>query len=121
MAQGQIKKPKAGAPKLCVTDPQIIQQIHAHIVQYPTQTDWRKNHQAQKERFDQEGTDEEGTLSTLSVSSAALIVFSQKHSAGLTAVTEKSLAGKAGHLEMLHGGKKDRLKEIAAKKAKAGK
>jgi hypothetical protein len=46
---------------------------------------------------------------------------SQKHSAGLTAVTEKSLASKAGHLEMLHGGKKDKLKEIAAKKPKAGK
>lgn len=47
--------------------------------------------------------------------------FIQKHSAGLTAVTEKSLASKAGHLEMLHGGKKDKLKEMAAKKAKAGK
>jgi hypothetical protein len=47
--------------------------------------------------------------------------LSQKHSAGLTAVTEKSLASKAGHLEMLHGGKKDKLKEIAAKKPKAGK
>lgn len=31
----------------------------------------------------------------------------QKHSAGLTAVTEAALAQKAGHLEMLKGGKKD--------------
>lgn len=29
----------------------------------------------------------------------------QKHSAGLISRTEKSLAGKAGHLEMLKGGK----------------
>ncbi len=31
----------------------------------------------------------------------------QKHSSGLTAMTEKSLAGKAGHLELLRGGKRD--------------
>lgn len=37
----------------------------------------------------------------------------KKHTAGLTALTEKSLAGKAGHLEMLGGGKKE--KKIAAK------
>jgi hypothetical protein len=33
----------------------------------------------------------------------------QKHSAGLITLTERSLAEKAGHLEMLKGGKKDRL------------
>ena len=38
----------------------------------------------------------------------------KKHTAGLTALTERSLAGKAGHLEMLGGGKKE-------KKAEAGK
>lgn len=32
----------------------------------------------------------------------------KKHSAGLTALTERSLAGKAGHLEMLGGGKKEK-------------
>ncbi|KAF2766244.1 hypothetical protein EJ03DRAFT_251675, partial [Teratosphaeria nubilosa] len=31
----------------------------------------------------------------------------KKHSAGLAALTEKSLAGRAGHLEILRGGKKD--------------
>ncbi|KXL50335.1 hypothetical protein M433DRAFT_29487, partial [Acidomyces richmondensis BFW] len=31
----------------------------------------------------------------------------KKHSAGLTEMTEKSLASKAGHLELLRGGKKD--------------
>ncbi|KAK4626690.1 UPF0390 protein [Fulvia fulva] len=41
----------------------------------------------------------------------------KKHSAGLAAATEKSLAGKAGHLEILHGGKKDKKLE----KAKEGK
>ena len=35
----------------------------------------------------------------------------KKHTAGLTAQTEKMLAGKAGHLEMLRGGKKDKNKE----------
>ncbi|KAH8820878.1 hypothetical protein F5884DRAFT_745217 [Xylogone sp. PMI_703] len=31
----------------------------------------------------------------------------KKHSAGLTALTERTLGAKAGHLEMLRGGKKD--------------
>ncbi|CAK3945101.1 Hypothetical predicted protein [Lecanosticta acicola] len=39
----------------------------------------------------------------------------KKHSSGLAAATEKSLASKAGHLEMLSGGKKDK-KEGAGKK-----
>ncbi|KAF1981913.1 hypothetical protein K402DRAFT_424986 [Aulographum hederae CBS 113979] len=43
----------------------------------------------------------------------------QKHTSGLTALTERSLAEKAGHLEMLKGGKKDRNAE-AAKKATKG-
>ncbi|KAK6521079.1 hypothetical protein TWF506_001312 [Arthrobotrys conoides] len=34
----------------------------------------------------------------------------KKHSGGLTAKTEKNLAEKAGHLELLPGGKKDRKK-----------
>jgi len=38
-------------------------------------------------------------------------VVLQKHSAGLTALTEKALAEKAGHLEMLRGGKKDRKEQ----------
>ncbi|KAF2720931.1 hypothetical protein K431DRAFT_303978 [Polychaeton citri CBS 116435] len=37
----------------------------------------------------------------------------KKHSSGLTAVTEKSLAQKAGHLEILRGGKKDAAKNKA--------
>ncbi|KAF1343527.1 hypothetical protein BDV97DRAFT_274907, partial [Delphinella strobiligena] len=32
----------------------------------------------------------------------------KKHSGGLIALTEKTLAEKAGHLEMLKGGKKER-------------
>lgn len=39
----------------------------------------------------------------------------QKHSSGLAAMTEKALASRAGHLELLHGGKKD----AKAEKAKA--
>ncbi|KAF2198851.1 hypothetical protein GQ43DRAFT_443002 [Delitschia confertaspora ATCC 74209] len=38
----------------------------------------------------------------------------KKRSAGLAAMTEKSLGEKAGHLEMLRGGKKDK-KEASAK------
>lgn len=38
----------------------------------------------------------------------------KKHTAGLTALTERSLAGRAGHLEMLGGGKKE--KKAAEKK-----
>jgi len=32
----------------------------------------------------------------------------KKHSAGLTAMTERTLGAKAGHLELLKGGKKDK-------------
>lgn len=42
---------------------------------------------------------------------ASLVKANQQHkkyTAGLTAMTEKSLAGKAGHLELLRGGKKDK-------------
>ncbi|TKA31675.1 hypothetical protein B0A50_01753 [Salinomyces thailandicus] len=38
----------------------------------------------------------------------------KKHTSGLTEMTEKSLAGKAGHLEMLRGGKKDSKAENSA-------
>lgn len=42
----------------------------------------------------------------------------KKLSSGLAAATEKSLAGKAGHLEMLHGGKKDKKAEKAGQAKK---
>lgn len=40
----------------------------------------------------------------------------KKHTGGLTALTEKSLAQRAGHLEILKGGKKDAKEAAAAKK-----
>ncbi|OQO14909.1 hypothetical protein B0A48_00291 [Cryoendolithus antarcticus] len=39
----------------------------------------------------------------------------KKHTAGLMALTEKAIAGKAGHLELLGGGKRDKKAEMAAK------
>jgi hypothetical protein len=39
----------------------------------------------------------------------------KKHTAGLQAVTERTLAGRAGHLELLRGGKKDRKQSIPGK------
>ncbi|WPH01771.1 UPF0390 protein [Acrodontium crateriforme] len=42
----------------------------------------------------------------------------KKHSAGLAAMTEKALAGKAGHLELLRGGKKDKIAEKKGEKKK---
>lgn len=45
----------------------------------------------------------------------------KKHTSGMTAMTEKSLAGKAGHLEMLRGGKKDRKEKAVADALKKGK
>ncbi|SMR43611.1 unnamed protein product [Zymoseptoria tritici ST99CH_3D1] len=53
---------------------------------------------------------------------AALIkqnTMKKKHSSGLSTLTEKTLATKAGHLELLRGGKKDRQAAEAAKAAKA--
>jgi hypothetical protein len=41
-----------------------------------------------------------------------------KSAAGLVGVTEKFLAEKAGHLEILKGGKRDKKEAAAAKKAK---
>jgi hypothetical protein len=47
--------------------------------------------------------------------------LNQKSTAGLAGRTEKMLAAKAGHLEMLKGGKKDRKEARAAKDAKDAK
>ncbi|KAK3676713.1 hypothetical protein LTR78_003489 [Recurvomyces mirabilis] len=44
--------------------------------------------------------------------------MNKKHTAGLAAMTEKSLAGRAGHLELLRGGKRDG--RISAKGLKEG-
>jgi hypothetical protein len=41
----------------------------------------------------------------------------QKHSAGLTAMTERTLGAKAGHLELLKGGKKN--KDLKGKEIKS--
>lgn len=41
--------------------------------------------------------------------------FKKKHSSGMTALTEKSLASRAGHLELLKGGKREKRQELAAK------
>ncbi|KAG9237577.1 hypothetical protein BJ875DRAFT_453500 [Amylocarpus encephaloides] len=43
----------------------------------------------------------------------------KKHSAGLTAMTERTLGAKAGHLELIKGGKKN--KDAAPVKGKDGK
>ncbi|KAK7514023.1 uncharacterized protein IWZ02DRAFT_438177 [Phyllosticta citriasiana] len=45
----------------------------------------------------------------------------KKHTGGLTALTEKSLAQRAGHLEILRGGKKDKDKEGGKEGAKGKK
>lgn len=45
-------------------------------------------------------------------------VLGQKHSAGLTAMTERTLGAKAGHLELLKGGKKNKDAKDAKKDAK---
>jgi Protein of unknown function (DUF2462) len=37
-----------------------------------------------------------------------MMLGKQKHSAGLTAMTERTLGAKAGHLELLKGGKKNK-------------
>lgn len=41
--------------------------------------------------------------------------FKKKHSSGMTALTEKSLASRAGHLELLKGGKREKRQELAKK------
>ena len=42
----------------------------------------------------------------------------KKYSAGMTAMTEKNLAQRAGHLELLSGGKKDKKRDAKDAKAK---
>lgn len=48
-----------------------------------------------------------------------MLVLMQKHSAGLTAMTERTLGAKAGHLELLKGGKKN--KDLGKGEKKGGK
>jgi hypothetical protein len=45
----------------------------------------------------------------------------KKHSSGLAAMTEKSLASRAGHLELLRGGKKDKDAKGNGEKKEGGK
>lgn len=45
----------------------------------------------------------------------------KKHSSGLAELTEKSLASRAGHLELLKGGKKEKRQELAKKAQEAAK
>lgn len=42
----------------------------------------------------------------------ANLTSAQKHSGGLTAMTERTLGAKAGHLELLKGGKKNKDGEV---------
>ncbi|KXT17237.1 hypothetical protein AC579_5795 [Pseudocercospora musae] len=85
MAQGQIKKAKAPAPKNTNR-----KQTGARVIK-PKKASALKREQ-----------------------------FKKKHSAGLILATEQSLAGKAGHLEILRGGKKDKKDKKAEKAEKAG-
>ncbi|KAI5367282.1 hypothetical protein Slin15195_G024090 [Septoria linicola] len=47
--------------------------------------------------------------------------FKKKHSSGLAEATEKSLATRAGHLELLKGGKREKRQELAKKAQEAAK
>ncbi|KAL4922744.1 hypothetical protein BDW62DRAFT_2504 [Aspergillus aurantiobrunneus] len=63
-----------------------------------------------------------GTNGTIAPKKTSLVKqqkLTKKLSAGLTAKTERSLAQRAGHLEMLAGGKKD--KKAGKEKEKGGK
>jgi len=99
MAQGQMKKAKAPAPKVylwiqlqifgrSLTDGSTQRKQTGSRVIKPKKAALQKQHQMKK-----------------------------KHSSGLTDLTEKSLASKAGHLEILRGGKKDRKTDTAETKA----
>ncbi|KAI1000148.1 hypothetical protein K3495_g8052 [Podosphaera aphanis] len=44
--------------------------------------------------------------------------MTKKHSAGLTAMTERTLGAKVGHLELLGGGKNGKGKDVKEKKSK---
>jgi hypothetical protein len=46
------------------------------------------------------------------------LIRRQKHSSGLTAMTERTLGAKAGHLELLKGGKKNKDGDGKGKDAK---
>ncbi|KUJ11855.1 uncharacterized protein LY89DRAFT_673675 [Mollisia scopiformis] len=55
---------------------------------------------------------------TIKPRNAALVKnakITKKHSAGLTAMTERTLGAKAGHLELLKGGKKNKDKDAKGK------
>ena len=83
--------------------------------QHPAQTDRLPRYQAKETCVDQAAADEEGEYTYRTPKNYFLTKW-QKHSSGLAEMTEKSLANKAGHLEMLHGGKKESKAEKATSK-----
>ena len=107
MAQGAIKSKKATAPAKPYVTP------HHHHPPSPLHYPTHAPHRSQRKQTG---------ARVIKPKKASLLKANKtnkKHTSGMTAMTEKSLAGKAGHLEMLRGGKKDRkdkvLKEMGKK------
>ncbi|KAK0775313.1 hypothetical protein LTR02_004555 [Friedmanniomyces endolithicus] len=99
MAQGQAKKTKAPATKMSVN---TTESSRTALTCYSTQRIQTGNRVIKPKKV------------ALQKQQRA----NKKHTSGLTAMTEKSLAGRAGHLELLRGGKKDRKEAAIAAAAK---
>lgn len=122
MAQGTVKQKVKTEPKKCVSakQPVATQDLATDSFTQGRKADWssdrQQSHQAQEGRHAEAGTAEEGARN---IGDNAQIehrlIPTQKHTAGLITLTERSLAEKAGHLEMLKGGKKDRLEKAKNK------
>jgi len=103
MAQGQLKKAKAPAVKVYVDTFSACQTFSSS----------RPNSTQRKQTGSRVIKPKKATLQKQQQ-------MKKKHTAGLTELTEKSLAGRAGHLEILRGGKKDSKAEVT-KQLKKGK
>lgn len=106
MAQGQLKKTKAPATKLYAACHHLHVRDDALTLLCSTQRIQTGNR----------------VIKPKKVALQKQHQMKKKHSAGLAEMNEKTLATKAGHLELLRGGKKDRkAKDAATKQATKGK
>lgn len=84
--------------------------------QFSAQAGWLEGHQTKEGSVDEAAKSEQGTDERNLEVLAPSLISTQKHTSGLTALTEKQLASRAGHLEILHGGKKDSKAQDSAMK-----
>jgi hypothetical protein len=103
MVQGAPKKSAKADSKSTRCAPRILNAHSSHKQAENTRpTTRRQSDQAEEIKAGRK----EQTDKSASLHADSIRLTPQKHSAGMAAMTEKKLAERAGHLELLKGGKK---------------